>query len=83
MEGFLWPNKRCPVAFVEMGREGCEEMVHDSKRNPPEAQRLLQLLHAILKTGHLQPAQVIPHALHRAFNPPPPHPRVAVSADMG
>ena len=44
MEGFDWPSKKVPVAFVEMGRWAGESVEYESKMNQSEAERVVQIL---------------------------------------
>ncbi|CAJ1339362.1 unnamed protein product [Effrenium voratum] len=51
VEGFEWPRKKVPVAFVEMGRWACESEEHESKMNQAEAEKVIHIIESVLAAG--------------------------------
>ena len=58
LQGFAWPRQKVPVAFIEMGRKARESVEGESKFNEHEAEKVLQLLEAVLAAGELGCADV-------------------------
>eukprot|EP00930_Biecheleria_cincta_P078115 TRINITY_DN6550_c0_g1_i1.p1 TRINITY_DN6550_c0_g1~~TRINITY_DN6550_c0_g1_i1.p1 ORF type:complete len:1621 (-),score=390.88 TRINITY_DN6550_c0_g1_i1:199-4500(-) len=54
--GVPWPNKNCPIAFIEV--ESQEEMEGDSKANSVEAQMVAHLVGKVFQYGELSIGEV-------------------------
>eukprot|EP00927_Polykrikos_kofoidii_P035357 TRINITY_DN29931_c0_g1_i1.p1 TRINITY_DN29931_c0_g1~~TRINITY_DN29931_c0_g1_i1.p1 ORF type:complete len:1315 (+),score=272.70 TRINITY_DN29931_c0_g1_i1:68-4012(+) len=54
--GMDWPNPEVPVAFIEVGER--EAIDGESKSNPVEVQRVLELVTQVLKFGELSPEDI-------------------------
>ena len=54
--GFGWPRADCPLAFVEV--DGQESVEHESKLNRAEAERLIDVLAAVIVAGGANCADV-------------------------
>eukprot|EP00928_Gymnodinium_smaydae_P088490 TRINITY_DN72571_c0_g1_i1.p1 TRINITY_DN72571_c0_g1~~TRINITY_DN72571_c0_g1_i1.p1 ORF type:complete len:1555 (-),score=425.51 TRINITY_DN72571_c0_g1_i1:21-4472(-) len=57
-QGFDWPKRKAPVAFVEAGRDSREDAEGESKLNWYEAERVLGLLESVFAAGELQVSDV-------------------------
>ncbi|EKX41601.1 hypothetical protein GUITHDRAFT_74611, partial [Guillardia theta CCMP2712] len=58
LQGFVWPRRDVPVAFVDMGRGYHEQQQGESKANPKEVEKLLQVLIMVLRKKNLRPRDV-------------------------
>ena len=58
--GVDWPRSDVPLAFLEMACAGGggEEKEGESKLNRGEAERIMELLHAVLSAGELSASDV-------------------------